>query len=261
MELKSAIETEIKDSVQHIAIHADNLTKAEALSVDKYLKSAADKYDIDYHIYDIKNVLHNNTKFYERYVPSDSYLGWMAVELANIVYCDEVWVFDNGYDNYELDGRLDNAITQFEKPVRFLAKTPDDSSWDFYKARDVIRDVSGALVNDYYLIVDSFEIINPEPVSVGNLKLLSKSVLSDREYDIAYNALKLTQFAGGLSIKASVRNDNALCIKINNLVKSCSDIMLDILSCDNDDSMLNVLSAKLDFIEPEFENLINTYNL
>lgn len=261
MELKTNIEAEIKCDVQHIAIYADNLTKTEALSVDEYLKSAVDKYDIDYHIYDIRNVLHDNTKFYERYVSSDSHLGWMAVELANIIYCDEVWVFDNGYDNYELDGRLDNVITQFEKPVKFLAKTPDNKSWDFYRARDVIRDSAGALTNDYYLIVDSFEIITPEPVSVGNLKALSESVLSIKEYGIAHEAFELIQTAGSLSIKAAVRNDDVLCTKINDLIKSCSDVMLAVLSNSNSDSTLGILSAKLDFIRPEFESLINDYDL
>lgn len=83
-------------------------------------------------------------------------------------------------------------------------------------------------------------IINPEPVPVGNLKVLSESVLS---------------------IKAAVRNDDILCTKINDLIKSCSDVMLAVLSNNNNDSTFGILSAKLDFIRPEFESLINDYNL
>lgn len=75
---------------------------------------------------------------------------------------------------------------------------------------------------------------------MGNLKVLSESVLS---------------------IKAAVRNDDILCTKINDLIKSCSDVMLAVLSNNNNDSTFGILSAKLDFIRPEFESLINDYNL
>ena len=63
--LKKDVENEIKRNVKYIAIYADNLTKEEAITVYKYLKAVSVKYDIDYHIYDVRNVLHNNTKFYK----------------------------------------------------------------------------------------------------------------------------------------------------------------------------------------------------
>ena len=74
-------------------------------------------------------------------------------------------MFDNGYDNYRLDSRLDNVLMNCEKKVRFLCKTPDGSSWDFYKCREVTYDSKGEAINIYYLGVDECGVVN-EPQTV-----------------------------------------------------------------------------------------------
>lgn len=263
--LKKDVENEIKRNVKYIAIYADNLTKEEAITVDKYLKAVSVKYDIDYHIYDVRNVLHNNTKFYKHLIPENSHLGWMAVELTNVIYCDEVWVFDNGYDNYKFDSRLDNILTQFEKPVRFLAKTPDNKSWDFYKGRDVIRNNADEFINNYYLIVDEYSIIMPKDTKLNgkrHLRPISKTVLSEKEYDLVFSALQISQFMDKILLKAIVRNDNELISKIKPFIRTSNEIIIDILTTDNcSDEILNLCEGKLDFAAPDVEKLINDYQL
>lgn len=262
--IKKDVEDEIKNNVRHIAFYADNLTKDEALTVNNFLKEASYKYNINYHICNIQNILHDNTNFYAAYAPKKNCIGWMAVELTNILFCDEVWIFDNGYDNYELNSRLDNVLTQCKKTVRFLAKTPDNKSWDFYKVRNVIHDSNNNIQNNYCLIVDNCEILYPKQKIAGpnNIRALSRTVLSDQEYQIAYNALQLIQFMGNISLKASVRNDDNLLKKINILLKKSHKILLGILDknqCDN--ATLQSYQEKLDSIDVSLKKLINRYNL
>lgn len=222
------------------------------------------KYDINYHICEVKNILHDNTNFYKPYVPKNNWTGWVSVELTNILLCDEVWIFDNGYDNYKLNGRLDNALKSLEKPVKFLAKTSDSKTWDFYKGRDMVRNANDELQEDYYYIAEEYNFVsdNERQNSNNQLRPISKTALSEKEYELAFSALELTQFMGELAIKASVRNDNELLDKINPFIKTGNEILMDILSCNScDEETLNLCQAKLDFAAPDVEKLINDYDL
>ena len=186
------------------------------------------------------------------------------MELTNILLCDEVWIFDNGYDNYKLNGRLDNALKSLEKPVKFLAKTSDSKTWDFYKGRDMVRNANNESQEDYYYIVEEYDFVsdNERQNSNNQLRLISKTALSEKEYELAFNALELTQFMGELAIKASVRNDNELLDKINPFIKTGNEILMDILSCNScDEETLNLCQAKLDFAALDVEKLINDYDL
>lgn len=266
VELKKNVENEIKHNVKHIAIYGDNLTKDEVVAIDKYLQIASIKYNIDYYIYGIKNILHNNPEFYRHLSPADNQLGWMAVEIANVTYCDEIWIFDNGYDNYELNGRLDHVLTNFEKPVKFLAQTPDKKSWDFYKGRSVIHTINNELQNDYYIIADEYNDDYNESKdkseTMCKMRPILKEVLSEREYGIVFNALQMVQFMGGLALKATVRNDNILIDKIKSFIKTGNEILIDILEKDScSDETLQLCEAKLNFSAPEIEKLIYEYQL
>lgn len=261
---KKDIEERIRNNVRNIAFYADNLTKKDCILVDSFLKSAEKKYDINYHICEVKNILHDNTNFYKPYVKKNNWTGWVSVELTNILLCDEVWIFDNGYDNYKLNGRLDNALKSLEKPVKFLAKTSDSKTWDFYKGRDMVRNANDELQEDYYYIVEEYDFVpdNERQNSNNQLRPISKTALSEKEYELAFSALELTQFMGKLSIKASVRNDNELLNKINPYLKTGNEILMDILSCNScDEETLNLCQAKLDFAAPDVEKLINDYDL
>lgn len=290
-ELKKDIENEIRSTAKHVAFYADNLSKNGCKSVSRFLQMASKKYEVDYHIEgNVQNILHDNTDFYKPYIPKKcdneckDDIGWMAVELTNIMRCDEVWVFDNGYDNFKLNGRLDKVLTSFKKPVRFLCMAPDGNSWDFYKGRDVVNGKNNELQNDYYLVVDEYGHIseyndscnNKEDDMHGNrcggmddkqtaamkMRPVSKDALTDEEYGLVFNALQFTQFMGSLALKASVRNDNRLLDKINPFIKTGNEILLDILGKDKcDEKTLKLCQAKLDFAIPDVENLIDEYNL
>ena len=82
-------------------------------------------------------------------------------------------MFDNGYDNYRLDSRLDNVLMNCEKKVRFLCKTPDGSSWDFYKCREVTYDSKGEAINKNYLVVEECDVVN-EKQTPRKMRLISK---------------------------------------------------------------------------------------
>lgn len=83
---KKDIEERIRNNVRNIAFYADNLTKKDCILVDSFLKSAEKKYDINYHICEVKNILHDNTNFYKPYVPKNN---WPVGYLWNlpIYYC------------------------------------------------------------------------------------------------------------------------------------------------------------------------------
>lgn len=261
---KKDIEERIRNNVKNIAFYADNLTKEDCILVDLFLKSADKKYGVNYHICEVRNTLHNNTDFYKSYMPKNNWTGWISVELTNLLLCDEVWIFDNGYDNYKLNGRLDNVIKSLKKPVKFLAKTSDGKSWDFYKGRDMVRNANDELQENYYYIVEEYDFVpdNERQNSNNQLRPISKTTLSEKEYELAFSALELTQFMGKLSIKASVRNDNELLNKINPFLKTGNEILMDILSCNScDEETLKLCQAKLDFAAPDVEKLINDYDL
>lgn len=262
--LKTEVEEEIRKDVKHIAIYADNLQRKDCMLVQKYVKTACRMYDVDCHVEGgVMNVLHNNPKLYQMYVPKENGKcpGWMAVELTNVLLCDEVWVFDNGYDNYRLDSRLDNVLINCEKKVRFLCKTPDGSSWDFYKCREVTYDSKGEAINDYYLVVDECGVVN-EPQTVCKMRPISKEFLTDEEYDPVFNTLQLTQMMGNFSIKAAVRNDDELADKIKPLMQTGNEIIIDVLTKNEcDEKTLKLCRAKLDFAALDAERLMNEYKL
>ena len=128
----------------------------------------------------------------------------------------------------------------------------------------MVRNANDELQEDYYYIAEEYNFVsdNERQNSNNQLRPISKTALSEKEYELAFSALELTQFMGELAIKASVRNDNELLDKINPFIKTGNEILMDILSCNScDEETLNLCQAKLDFAAPDVEKLINDYDL
>lgn len=128
----------------------------------------------------------------------------------------------------------------------------------------MVRNANDELQEDYYYIVEEYDFVsdNERQNSNNQLRPISKTELSEKEYELAFSALELTQFMGGLAITASVRNDNELLDKINPFIKTGNEILMDILLCNScDEETLNLCQAKLDFAAPDVKKLISDYNL
>lgn len=128
----------------------------------------------------------------------------------------------------------------------------------------MVRNANNESQEDYYYIIEEYDFVsdNERQNSNNQLRPISKTALSEKEYELAFSALELTQFMGELAIKASVRNDNELLDKINPFIKTGNEILMDILSCNScDEETLNLCQAKLDFAAPDVEKLINDYDL
>ena len=122
-------------------------------------------------------------------------------------------------------------------------------------------DSKGEAINDYHLVVDECGVIN-ESQTVCKMRPISKEFLTDEEYDLVFNALLLTQMMGNFSIKAAVRNDDELADKIQPLMQTGNEIIIDVLTRNEcDEKMLKLYRAKLDFVAPDVEKLMNEYKL
>lgn len=256
---KKDVIARLGNEVKSVAIYADNLSKEDAKSVAAFMKNAVATYDIHDCVgkTGVKNVLHNQLSFYEKLALQNTDEGYLFVEFANLLLCDEVWVFDNGYDNYVIGGRLDERLRDFERPIRFLAKT--DDSWDFYQGRSMVRDENGDLQDNYYLIVD--EIIY-ENHNATALRALSKDVLSDAEYGVASAGLMLTKQAEYVNLRGMVRGDEQLMVESNAMIRVGNEVVFDILGVDKcDDEMLRLYQAKLDFAQEDMSALREKYDV
>lgn len=256
---KKDVLARLGNEVKHIAIYADNLSKEDAKSVAAFMKDAVATYGIHDCVgkTGVKNVLHNQLSFYEKLALQNTDEGYLFVEFANLLLCDEVWIFDNGCDNYAIGGRLDECLRDFEKPIRFLAKT--DDSWNFYQGRSVIRDENGDLQDNYYLIVDE---IMYENHNATVLRALSKDVLSDVEYGVASAGLMLTKQADYVNLRGMVRGDKQLVAESNIIMRIGNELVFGILGVDKcDDEMLRLYQAKLDFAQEDMSALRERYDV
>lgn len=247
------------NEVKNIAIYADNLSKDDAKSVAAFMKDAVTTYGINDCVgkTGVKNVLHNQLSFYEKLALQNTDEGYLFVEFANLLLCDEIWVFDNGYDNYAICGRLDERLRDFEKPIRFLAKTGD--SWDFYQGRSIEHDENGELQDNYYLIVDE---ISYEENNSTSLRALSKTALSDAEYDVASAGLMLTKQAEYVNLRGIVRGDEQLMVESNAMMRVGNEVVFGILMTDKcDEKTLKLYRAKLDFAQEDMAELREKYNV
>lgn len=249
------------NEVKNVAIYADNLSKDDAKSVATFMKDIVATYDINDCVgkTGMKNVLHNQLSFYKNLALQNTDEGYLFVEFANLLLCDEIWVFDNGYDNYVIGSRLDERLRDFEKPIRFLAKTSDDDLWDFYQGRSMVRDENSDLQDNYYLIVDE---IMYEKNNVTSLRALSKKELSDAEYDVASAGLMLTKQAEYVNLRGMVRGDESLMAESDAMMRVGNEVVFCILGVGKcDDETLRLYRAKLDFAQEDMTVLREKYNV
>lgn len=256
---KKDVVARLGNEVKNIAIYADNLSKEDAKSVAAFMKDAVVTYGVNDCVgkTDVKNVLHNQLSFYEKLALQNTDEGYLFVEFANLLLCDDVWVFDNGYDNYAIGGRLDERLRSFEKSIRFLAKNND--SWDFYQGCSMVRDENGDLQDEYYLIVDE---IAYENHNVTSLRTLSKKMLSDAEYEVASAGLMLTKQAEYVNLRGMVRGDEQLMVESNAILRIGNEVVFGILGVDKcDDETLHLYQAKLDFAQEDMSVLREKYDV
>ena len=248
---KKEIVKEIKN--KRIAIYADNLSKEDSLLVQKFMKDAAKQYDVNSTIKKTgkTNILHNYLPFYASAPVKEELC--LIMEFMNILACDEIWIFDNGYHNYERGGRLDERLRDLEKPVKFLCKT--DDSWDFYQGRETHYNEA-----DYYLIVDEISCENKSVEPVKTLRNISHEELSEKEYELTKTAFLLIKYAEQVALRAMVRQDTTLLQKAKAFIKSGNDVFFGILSVTNcDDVMLRNYDAKNDFTQAGLDELCEQY--
>ena len=257
---KKEIVKEIKN--KKIAIYADNLSKEDSLLVQKFMKDAVKHYDLNMTIKRTgkTNILHNHLPFYAPVPVKEE--PCLIIEFMNISVCDEIWIFDNGYHNYERGGRLDERLRDLEKPVKFLCKT--DDSWDFYQGREThYNEASDELEDDYYLIVDEISCETTSNASVEPVKTLrniSHEELSEKEYELTKTAFLLIKYAEQVALRAMVRQDDTLLQKAKSFIKSGNEVFFGILSVPTcDDVMLRNYDAKNDFTQTGLDELCEQY--
>lgn len=253
---KKEIVKEIKN--KRIAIYADNLSKEDSLLVQKFMKDAAKQYDVNSTIKKTgkTNILHNHLPFYVPVPVKEK--PCLIIEFMNILACDEIWIFDNGYHNYERGGRLDERLRDLEKPVKFLCKT--DDSWDFYQGRETHYNEADELEDDYYLIVDEISCENKSVEPVKTLRNISHEELSEKEYELTKTAFLLIKYAEQVALRAMVRQDTTLLQKAKAFIKFGNEVFFGILSVTScDDVMLRNYDAKNDFTQAGLDELCEQY--
>lgn len=260
---KSEIMKEFGTTVKHVAIYADNLDEKIAETVKPFVENMM-KYGVDCYFGPSKswNVLHENLEFYK--MAKVMHKKPVCIEFFNIMLCDEVWIFDNGYDNYPVGGRLDERLRDLGVSVKFLCRV--DNTWDFYAGRDSsYNEESDKIVDDYYLIgemLNKGSEVHERQCCYRGCKL-SKESLSDREYELAAEALNLSHRIMFLEIKGIVRQDNSLVAKANQHLSTVNEVLLGILTSKNacDADVLQTYSAKNDFTKAELDMLAMEYEV
>ena len=259
---KTEMMKEFGTTVKHVAIYADNLAEQIVVTIKPFVESMM-KYGVDCYFGPSKswNVLHENLEFYKMAKVMNKKP--VCIEFFNIMLCDEVWIFDNGYSNYPIGGRLDERLRDLGVSVKFLCRV--DNTWDFYAGRDSSYDEeSDELVDDYYMIgelLGNTGGVDERPCCCTGRKL-SKELLSEKEYDLAMEALGLSHMIMFLETKGIVRQDNSLVTKANQYLSTVNEVLLGILSSKDvcDDGVLQTYSAKNDFTRAELELLAMEYD-
>ena len=190
-----------------------------------------------------------------------------TVEFVRILTVDEVWYFDRGDGALPIDGRLYERLKTMEKPIRFLCRTENNTTWDFYRSLEWIwDDEKEELVEDWCFIgeLEPYE-LSPEELEEMNkkeskhLRSISKEELSIEEYDLVFEAFKLNASAGAAATVCMVRLEDEANEKIHSLMCEISSIIFSIISVETvSKEDLRNASAKLDFIRAEVEEIMDS---
>lgn len=261
---KKDVMARLGNEVKNVAIYADNLSKEQAKSVAKFMKSMTEKYPISDKFGNLfPNVLHENLNFYG---PKNSHVNpddVKKMEFFQLLIADEIWVFDNGYDNFTQNGRLDKLFEHNAKSVKFLCMSPDGNDWDFYCGNDYVTAGDEDNIECYsYYIVESIETENVVTTvkQAQPMRVLDSEQMSDEENRRAKKAICMSNALGNLSIRTMVRNDNELEEKINKLLRISNKVLFGILLSEKcNDNELKAYHASLDFTEADIMNLRKEY--
>lgn len=250
--------------VKNVAIYADNLSFEQAKSVAAFMKRMTETYDVSDKFGKLfPNTLHNQLEFYKRGDDAMSKDDCKKIEFFQLLIADEVWVFDNGYDNFTQNGRLDKRLEASGKSVKFLCASPDGKDWDFYCGNDYVVAGDEDRMECYsYYIVESVETENPVSTvkQAKPMRMLGSTQLSDEENRLVVKAVHISQELGHLSMRAMVRNDNELESKVNKLLRSANKVFFGILLSDGcHDIELKAYDASLDFTENDVTELRKAY--
>lgn len=261
---KKDVIARLGNEVKNVAIYADNLSKEQAKSVAKFIKSMVEKYPISDKFGDLfPNVLHENLNFYG---PKNSPVNpddVKKMEFFQLLIADEIWVFDNGYDNFTQNGRLDKLFEHNAKSVKFLCMSPDGNEWDFYCGNDYVTTDDDDNIECYsYYIVESVETENVVSTvkQAKPMRVLGSEQMSDEENHLARKTICMSNALGELSIRATIRNDNELEEKINKLLRSSNKVLFGILLAEKcNDNELKAYNNILDFTEANIMELRKEY--
>lgn len=247
------------DGPKQIAIVVDGLTKGEMKTAKAFLKQLEANgkikplgVNIPEKNFTVGYVLHDDLRLYTCEVDGKS--AGTAVEMLRMLLIEEVWVFDVGYGNYPIDGRLDTKIKDLGLPVRFLSRTQDNTSWDFYRGREVYINENDELVEDYYFIGE-FEDCRQEENEADTNNFLfrrpfSKDSMTDREYLITKRAFELTYKASSLRMLGEIRLDKELSEYASHKIGECNKIFFGMLHAEKlTDANLDYYELQLDEIE------------
>ena len=265
---KQEVLERLRKEVKNVAIYADNLSSDQAKSVAAFMKRMTGKYGIsDKFGKLLPNTLHNQLDFYKRGSDTVSEDSCKQIEFLQLLIADEIWVFDNGYDNFAPNGRLAKKIEEFGTPVKFLCASSDGKEWEFYRGETYVTDNEGKMeCHDYYIVEtiateNQASMENPAgKVQAKAMRMIGSTQLSDEENSLAKRAVYISQLLGYLSVRAAVRNDSELETKINKLLRSANKVMFGILLSDGcSDAELKAYDASLDFTENDAMELRQVY--
>lgn len=251
------------DKPKQIAIFMEGLTENEKINAFRFLNElqeqgrikSFDTFVSKYNM-NIGYILHSNINDYNCETETSNSI----LEMLRLLLVDEVWVFDIGYGNYELDGRLDKIIKKHMLPVRFLERTLDNTSWGFYKGRDIVLDnTTKEVIEDFYMI-GLVEPYNKDIISKGNIgfkRKFSKDTMTKMEFEITERAFNLTYVADSLRMLAEVRLDMELCETACKYIGDCNRVFFGMLNNENlTDTILKNYENQLDFLEKDLEKYL-----
>lgn len=181
-----------------------------------------------------------------------------GVEFVRLLPVDEVWYFDKGESTLPIDGRLFNRIKDMEKPIRFLCRNEDNTSWDFYRSVEFIWNVETEEIEEIYKFIGELETINNNddiaPVS-DKMRSISKDDLSEKEYAAVTRALILNTKLEARHMVSMIRLDVKERESIEKYINEVGSIILKI-TCSKEllDEDIRNIETQLDFIEAELED-------
>lgn len=267
-----------KGEPKKIAVVADGLTKEEWSNAEKLIDEfiaegklkhlgLVPKPEYDGKMTNIGFALHECLQMYphkkdatEKEIIADGKI----TEFIRTIFVDEVWYFDVGDAALPFDGRLWDALKAWNKPIRFLMRNKDNTSWEFYRSVEFIKNDETDTTEEVFRFIgeiEPYEFTEEELKQIEENKkkrmktrAISKNELSEQEFELALRALKASKKAEAILLMMTVaRADSETAKKLHNEVVR---ILFSILNSQGlNDEDIRLYGAKLDFLEADIEEL------